>query len=596
MQAGVLDLSAWDFEAAGTVLVTGDWLICWGEFVAADSEDCPRGRWETFPAPRLWSDSSVSSPIGGTGIASYRATIELPPGAGDLALRVGAPLTAYRIWINGEDRGGAGTIGRTPSTTVATLANRIYTLPRGISRLDLRVQVANFEFRGGGLRREWYVGPVEQVRARASYELLLYAVFATACAVIGIVFLLQFALRRSERARGWFGLFALLVGLRILPGSSGDLYQLSLGWASFDLLIRLEYMNTALLIAVGLAYLREKVPGVMPPRLTQILMLAALALVPIHLLAPLETVLATLPVILALPPLASVVSIASYGRAARRGQPGAAPTLAVSLVFAVGIVHDVVRTQTGLGAPIELFPYCVVAFIASEAHSLLQSFARSFSTAERLAAELEDTNFELRETEQAVVRFVPFDFLRTLGKQSIRDVGPGDHVEAEMSVLFCGPLPGAPATFTAVNDWLRRVEPPIRANQGFVIQQFADGIVGLFPRGAGDALSAALAIRREVHSSGDAVPLCIAIATGKVTTGTVGDGESLAGVAVGAPVDLVRRLHDLARSTRAEVVISDATRRALGSACRHEFRACGSIELAGSVEPTPVFELVDGSG
>lgn len=503
LRAGVLDLSTFDFAAGGTVPVAGEWMICFGRLVAPDGGDCPGGGWQPFPAPRLWNDSSVSSPIGGKGVASYRATLLLPPDAGPLSLRVGAPLSAYRIWIDGEDRGGSGTVGASPGTTVARLENRLYSLPRGAARVDLLVHVANFEFRGGGLRREWYLGSDEQVRARSGYELLSYAAFATSCLVIGLVFLVQFAFRPSDRARGWFGLLSVLVGLRILPGSTGDLYQLTMGWASFALLIRLEYMNTALLIAVGLAYLRDKIPGLMPRRLTQLLALAAIALLPIHAFAALDTVLATLPLVLALPPLVLALAVASYARAARRGVPGAATTVAVALAFAVGVVHDVVRTRTGLGAPIELFPYFVIALVASEAHSLLRSFARSFTTAEKLTRELEDSNYELQETEEAAVRFVPFDFLRTLGKSSIREVGAGDHVRAEMTVLRCGlPLSASlsPArAFAAMNEAFERVEPLIRSCRGFVIEQHGDGFVALFPHGAADAVEAGAARARALR-------------------------------------------------------------------------------------------------
>ena len=57
----------------------------------------------------------------------------------------------------------------------------------------------------------------------------------------------------------------------------------------------------------------------------------------------------------------------------------------------VGIVHDLVRTQTGWGAPIELFPYFVIAFVASESQSLLRAFARAFATAEKLSLETGDS-------------------------------------------------------------------------------------------------------------------------------------------------------------------------------------------------------------
>jgi hypothetical protein len=558
IRAGSLDLTHWDFAANGTVALVGDWELCWDELVDPASGDCPGG-WEPFPVPRLWSDSGVSERVRPKGVASYRAVLELPGDAGAYSLRVGAPITAYRLWIDGVERGGSGVVGRSAAETVAHLENRLIPLPAGSSRAELLLHVANFEFRGGGLRRRSYVGLDEQVRARNAYELLLYTTFAVSCVVIGLFFLAQFALHPTDRARGWFALWALLVGLRVLPASTGDLYQLTLGWAPFGVLLRIEYVNTALLIAVGLAYLRDKIPGVMPTRVTKLLLLTALALVPIHCIAGLDTVLATLPVILVLPVLSIALAIASYGRAARRRIPGAAETLAVGAAFAVGIVHDVVRTRTGLGAPIELFPYFVVAFIASEAHSLLRAFARSVSSTEQLSEHLQDSNFELQESEEAMVRFVPFELLRILDKKSIADVGVGDYADVDGAVLCCETGDTTPSTDLAqLGRWVEAIESQVRERGGVVGDLQGDHVVALFPGGAGDAAEVARRLRAAAPDAFRG-----GIASGAVRLGVVGDHEHFRAVLVGETVDLARELHRRARADGTPLLVCDRTERAL---------------------------------
>ena len=69
-----------------------------------------------------------------------------------------------------------------------------------------------------------------------------------------------------------------------------------------------------------------------------------------------------------------MLAVVEYGRAYRRGVEDAAPTFISGVVFSAGILHDVIRTQTGLGAPIELFPYFVVIWLALEARSLTNIF------------------------------------------------------------------------------------------------------------------------------------------------------------------------------------------------------------------------------
>lgn len=556
---GSLDLSHWSFEQRGPVDLAGEWEVCWGELVDPASPECARGGWRRFPVPRLWSDDASSTPIGGKGVATYRATIALPAGEGPLALIAGSPITAYRLFISGRDVGGSGTVGTSRETTVASLDNQLFPIDPGATRLELLVHIANFEFRGGGMRRLWQLGLARQVEDASSWALLRYGGFAVASIVVGLLFLAQYGLRRSERARGWFGLFAVLVGLRIVPGSTSNLYPLLMGWASFDTQIRLEYINTALLIFVGGGYLRAKVPGVMPERLTQIVRLAGLALVPIQLLGSLDTVLATLGVILVLPPLAMIVTTASYGRAWLRGTPDTGATLAAAIVFTVSVAHDVFRTSTGLGASIELFPYFVVVWLASEAYSLLRSFARTFERAETLSRELEDANFELQETEQAVVRFVPFALLRTLGKQSIRDVRAGDHVETELAVIACrlrvDASVEAEETFAATSALVGDVARAIQARGGFVGQSLGDELLAVM---AGERIGDVLGVAAELRAlaSGRRATLCMGIAVGPALVGAGGSEEGLSSLVVGESVTLARAALACAAASGAEIAMT----------------------------------------
>ena len=612
--AGNLDLSEWDFEGQGVVALEGEWRICWNAFVSRETGDCPGKGWEPIPVPRLWSDSGVSSPIGGKGIASYRLRLVLPSSVGAYTLRVGSPMTSYELFVNGELVGGSGRVGATREETTAKLANRNFVLPVAATQVDLLVHVANFDFRGGGLRRTWFVGPTELVVERNARELLLYTAFATACGVVGLLFLAQFAFRPDEKARGWLGLFSTLVALRMLPGASSDLYQLVLGWLSFGSLIRLEYVNTALLIVSSLGYLRARVPEIMPPRTTYLLLLTAFALVPIHLIAPLPVVLETIVVILVLPVVTTAVALVSYGRAARRGVEGASPTFLGLCVFSVGVVHDVIRTETGLGASIELFPYFVVAWLAMESRSLLQAYARVYSTVEALSADLQEANFELQETEGAIVRFVPFDFMRSLGKESISDVRPGDHAHVEqMSVLHCelyeiernvgGWDPND--EFARRSEFVAGFERCAIHRGGFLSGSEGGGLQAFFPDAPEDAVEAALDILEEAHvaegaatsTAADAFEVSIGIDSGPVVLGVLGSEEQLLRTVVGKPVERAQRLAAAATSTPAKLLISEAARSQLGKGqmgneIRFKMRDAGRVANEQGKTPIDAFEIV----
>ena len=79
-------------ELAGASETVAEFAHLWqrGELVAPSSGDCRGDGWSIFPVPRLWSDTGVTSPIGGRGVATYRLRLELPTG-GERRLREGPP-------------------------------------------------------------------------------------------------------------------------------------------------------------------------------------------------------------------------------------------------------------------------------------------------------------------------------------------------------------------------------------------------------------------------------------------------------------------------------------------------------------------------
>jgi adenylate cyclase len=611
--AGELDLSHWSFDSSGSVVLDGDWLVCWGQLVEPGDDDCPHGGWTTVPVPGLWSETAAPSPFGGKGVATYRLGLALPEGDETLFLRAGAPYTAYRLWIDGVAQGGAGKVGKAPETTSPEWRNRVFDLPRGSPRIELNLQLANFDFRGGGLRRQWLVGRPDAVQSFIGRAILRDALLAVVSLLVGLAYGLQFALRPSEPARGYLSLFALVIGLRAVPGSISDFSQLLIPWASWEFILRGEYLLTPLAIFAGSGFFRTKLPGVMPPRLSRVVELTALAVAFLALVAPIPVVLGTLPVILALPPFMMLMVLVSYGRAYRRGVEGAAPSLAASVAYAGVIAHDVTRTQTGFGAPVELFPYFFVVWLLSEASGMLQAFFRSFSSVEELSNQLLESNFELQEDESAVMRFVPFDILRLLGKKSIREIASGDHVRGRMTVLYLkahvatskGESAASDVAFHLVNARLQRAQHAIRHCGGVVSYQGADALFALFPEEAADAVRAAVEVLQtaEQGAAGNrtgiglspTVRLGIGIATGPLIVGTMGSSQHLASTLIGEPVDLAQRIEALTGRYGVDLLVDASTRDDLaeGSGAGFSLREADLVAAGEDTPPVAIVEVLD---
>lgn len=592
---GRIDLSAWDFDD-GNVDLKGRWSVCWGRILPPGAP-CPSG-WATVGVRGIWSDDSAGSPFGGKGVATYRLRVALPgQGATELMLAAGVPMTAYRLWIDGEERGGAGVVGSDAgSTSSEPRRNRIFSLPRaadpGPREIELWVQLANFEFRGGGIRRPWLIGRPDAVLRTLGVRTVRDALLAAISVIIGLASLVQYALRRSDPSRAYFGLFALVMAVRMIPGSISDFTQIIVPWATFSQLLRFEYAGTAFAMVFGLGYIAAKFPDWTPPRPVAALQLISLAIVPIVAFAPLEIVIATLPFFLVMPPISIAFMIAVCARAWWRGASEVRVTLIASLVFAGAVIHDVIRASvTDFGSTVELFPYFFVVWLSAEAYELAERFARSFRREEDLAAELADLNFELQETESAVARFIPFDLLTLLGKDSIHDVEAGDQVRRVVSVLHCDLSAfraslddtGNEGVTARRNALLSQIAPAIRHNGGFIDEHRGPGLQAFFANGADAATRAALEVLHALRDgSGDHDRAGLGIATGKVLVGVLGEGDRLIGSAIGPPITESVEIAAHARRSHAKLLVSAATREAWKEPSRYATRAFDASDGGGA--------------
>ncbi|MEO0473287.1 MAG: ATP-binding protein, partial [Bacteroidota bacterium] len=118
------------------------------------------------------------------------------------------------------------------------------------------------------------------------------------------------------------------------------------------------------------------------------------------------------------------------------------------------------------------------------------------------------THLNLLRINSATGRFVPYEFLRILGHESILDVQLGDQVEQKVTVFFSdirdyttlSEQMSPKENFNFLNAYLGRVGPIIKKQGGFVNQYYGDGIMALFPQSTEDAVDAALDIQRSIQT------------------------------------------------------------------------------------------------
>ncbi len=210
---------------------------------------------------------------------------------------------------------------------------------------------------------------------------------------------------------------------------------------------------------------------------------------------------------------------------------------------------------------------------------------------------------------RAYARMVPGEFLQILGRESILDLNPGDQIQKEMTVLFTdirsftelSETMTPKESFDFLNSYLRRMNPVIQRNGGYIDKYIGDSIMALFPASPGQAVRAAVEMQtalRDFNSSRTArgfraVEIGIGIHTGPVMFGTIGGAERMEVTVISDAVNLASRIEGLTKTYGVRILISESTfRRIEGS--EWTIRMLGSFSVKGKKQEVTILEILDG--
>ncbi len=226
----------------------------------------------------------------------------------------------------------------------------------------------------------------------------------------------------------------------------------------------------------------------------------------------------------------------------------------------------------------------------------------------REAKEREDA---MRRVYEATAKFVPYEFIGSLGHNVITDVKLGDHVEKIVTVLFSdirdyttlSEKMTPEENFSFVCSFNERMGPIIRKYEGFINQYLGDAIMAIFPRSSSDALNAAIEMQMALSelndvrkSQGQAViQIGIGMHTGPLIMGITGDHNRLDATTISDTVNTASRIESLTKYYKAGIIISDSCFQQLTNPEDFHLRNLGLVQLKGKQEPIGIHECFSGN-
>jgi len=235
--------------------------------------------------------------------------------------------------------------------------------------------------------------------------------------------------------------------------------------------------------------------------------------------------------------------------------------------------------------------------------------ASALWTNRELNEEIQSHNEKLVGLTGSYSRFVPFQFLELLNRESIEEIGAGDATALDMNVLFAdirgfttlSEQLGPSGAFAMLNEFLAAVEPAIEAENGFVNQYQGDAIMALFPGEADTALRCAIAMIKETNAlnvrrksrNEPEIRFGLGISSGPLLLGAIGGGQRLESNVVGDTANLSARMEGLTKVFGSAVVFNEQTMTKLANPEAFDFRELDKVVVIGRETVTTIYELMD---
>ncbi|MGN6533929.1 MAG: adenylate/guanylate cyclase domain-containing protein [Ginsengibacter sp.] len=244
---------------------------------------------------------------------------------------------------------------------------------------------------------------------------------------------------------------------------------------------------------------------------------------------------------------------------------------------------------------------------------LLTTLARQSSSAiessllyEKSIREAQEKEAAMRKIFDATEKFVPYQFIKSLGHELITDVKLGDQVEKIVTVLFTdirnytsiSEMMTPEETFGFICLFNARMGPIIRNHHGFINQYLGDSIMAIFPGNASDALLAEIDIQKELNNfnkirqekNKPPIQIGVGMHTGPLIMGITGDYDRMDACTISDTVNTASRVESLTKHFNASILLSDASLKQIENTGNFHLRNLGFVQLKGKLSSINIHE------
>ncbi|MDA3809460.1 MAG: adenylate/guanylate cyclase domain-containing protein [Spirochaetaceae bacterium] len=577
------------------VSLKGNWEFYWHEILAPG--DVFPSELTDYPVPKEWDKNTGYSP---KGYGTYRISVLLPETEFQLAMFVPFTMNHYKISINNRVWAENGIVSPNSSINQNRQGQLLRILPE-VKKLDIIYQISNFDDMNGGILEAPQIGSFDNLKAERNKKMIFEAFLFGTLFITGMLYLSFYINKKDDNSSLYFGLFSITLALRTLLYGE-HILLLIFNNLSVALEATMGHMTFYLALPLFLMFICREYPCKFSKIVRYPVFLISGVYVLFSIFLPHRIYVEFLFIYQIVTFITCLLIILWLISRAYNKNMSAMVTLGGFIVLLGTAINDILYSQD-LIHTFHMVPIGMTGFIISQATLLSWNIGRAFTQSEELSQELRSANTSFK-------RFVPVEFLKFLKKERVSDIQLGDHVEMDMTVLFCdirdftslSENMNPRENFLFLNSFLERIGPVIRENDGFVDKYLGDGIMALFPGNADSAVQAALKIqvalklynKHRKNSGYDPIRIGIGINTGDLMMGTIGENERMDSTVISDAVNVCSRIESITKEYGLNIAISEKTYSRLTIKDDLEIRNIGKVFLKGKMKPVTVYELYNG--
>ena len=599
INSGELDLNDFSLTEAGEIKLDGQWEFYWNKLLTSsdfNGSDNPEKEFITIPGGWHYLKDYSSWGYGTLRLKIYG----LEPGE-SYSLYIPEMLTSFRFFLNGREVYSNGIVGTDRESVKAQFLPGTISFETNSGTIELICQISNFDHRNSAIWRSIKLGTDQIIHNNRDKKVLLEMFLSAILLAISIFHLGIYIYRTEAKAELLFGLTCLVLFFRTIT-TGEQILNLLIPSFPWEIARKMEYSPFYLVAPLFMTFISNLFPKERVKIVNKIFITLFALLGAFYLIFPVRiTNNAILPAEFLL--VAGIIyAFTILIRAIIKKRNHALPIIAAFSILAAASINDILFSQQIIQT-MYLSSLGFLIFIIIQSQMLSRRYARSFQKVQALSHQLKDINDSLS-------RFVPFQFLEYLKKNSILDVNLGDQVLENMTILFAD-IRSFPSlsevmtpeeNFKFLNSFLSQVVPVIREQGGFVDKFIGDAIMALFPYPPDKAVKAAIELQKSVNEYTEArdragyrqISLGIGIHTGQLMLGTIGETNRMETTVIADAVNIASRLEDLTKTYGSKIIISKELFNKLDSKEGIVYRSLGDVMVKGKSKPIEIVEILDG--